>query len=77
MRYRITRTFAASAVALALVACGRDQPQATADRVLTNGRIYTVNDSQPWAEAVVIEEGKFIYVGDTALRHYPFKALPV
>lgn len=32
--------------------------------VLTNGQIYTVDPSQPWAEAAVIDDGKFVYVGD-------------
>lgn len=35
-----------------------------ADFVLTNGKIYTVNDKQPWAEAVAIKGDKIIYVGD-------------
>lgn len=34
-----------------------------ADTVYTNGKIYTVNVAQPWAEAVAIKEGKFIAVG--------------
>jgi predicted amidohydrolase YtcJ len=34
-----------------------------ADTVYTNGRIYTVNEAQPWAEAVAIKSGKFIAVG--------------
>ena len=34
-----------------------------ADRVLHNGAIYTVNDAQPWAEAVAIADGRFIAVG--------------
>ena len=33
-------------------------------RVLLNGKIYTVNKEQPWAEAVVIEDDKIAYVGD-------------
>lgn len=33
-------------------------------RVFVNGKIYTVNKAQPWAEAVVIEDNKIIYVGD-------------
>ena len=37
-----------------------------ADVVYTNGRIYTVNKTQPWAEAVAIKRGKFIAVGTTA-----------
>ena len=34
-----------------------------ADRVLRNGAIYTVNDAQPWAEAVAIANGRFVAVG--------------
>jgi predicted amidohydrolase YtcJ len=35
----------------------------TADTTYTNGRIYTVNDGQVWAEAVAIKDGKFLAVG--------------
>ncbi len=40
-------------------------------RVFTNGKIYTVNKEQPWAEAVVVEGNKIAYVGSTdeALEH--------
>ena len=38
-------------------------PAVTADTVYTNGKIYTVNEAQPWAEAVAIKEGKFLVVG--------------
>ncbi len=34
-----------------------------ADVVYTNGRIYTVDEKQPSAEAVAIKDGKFIVVG--------------
>ena len=30
------------------------------------GRIYTSDETQPWAEAMAIEDGKFVYVGDAA-----------
>ena len=33
-------------------------------RVFLNGKIYTVNKKQPWAEAVVVEGNKIVYVGD-------------
>ncbi len=33
------------------------------DTILTNGKIYTLNSVQPWAEAVAIKDGKYIYVG--------------
>ncbi len=35
-----------------------------ADMVLTNGKIYTVDATQPWAEAVAIEDGRFVFVGN-------------
>ena len=47
----------------ALSAIARAQ---TADSVYTNGKIYTVNKNQPWAEAVAIKDGKFIAVGSSA-----------
>ena len=54
-------------IALALiVACGQEPPVQSGDWVLTNGLVYTVDDDQPWAEAVVIRGGEFIYVGDDA-----------
>ena len=34
-----------------------------ADRVVRNGAIYTVDDAQPWAEAVAIADGRFVAVG--------------
>lgn len=38
---------------------------AAADTVYTNGKIYTVNKAQPWAEAVAIKDGRFIAVGSS------------
>jgi len=35
----------------------------SADTVYTNGKIYTVNEKQPWVEAVAIKDGKFLVVG--------------
>ncbi len=40
--------------------------QQSADTVYTNGKIYTVNEAQPWAEAVAIKDGKFITIGSNA-----------
>ena len=36
-----------------------------ADLILHGGKIYTSDDARPWAEAVVIRDGKFIHVGNT------------
>jgi len=43
-----------------------DAPPSDADLVLHGGRIFTVDDSQPWAQAVAISDGRFVYVGDDA-----------
>ena len=37
-----------------------------ADAVVINGKIYTVNPKQPWAEAVAIKNSKIILVGTNA-----------
>lgn len=56
---------------LFLVGCSQ-QPSSdfatsdVADTIYTNGNIYTVNDAQPWAEAVAIKDGSFLVVGSTA-----------
>jgi len=36
----------------------------SAELVLTNGNFYTVDTARPRAEAVAIENGRFVYVGD-------------
>ena len=38
----------------------------TADSVYRNGRIYTVDGAQPWAQALAIAGKRLIYVGDDA-----------
>jgi predicted amidohydrolase YtcJ len=40
-----------------------ETPAIVADTVYTNGKIYTVNESQPWAEAFAIKDGEFLAVG--------------
>jgi predicted amidohydrolase YtcJ len=35
-----------------------------ASRIFKNGKIYTVNKNQPWAEAVAVEGDKIVFVGD-------------
>jgi len=42
-----------------------------ADMVLYNGKIYTVNKAQPWAQAIAIKGNKIVYVGsDFRVRDY-------
>jgi len=38
--------------------------QKSADLILVNGKVYTVDRNQPWAEAVVVKDGKIVYVGN-------------
>jgi len=61
--------------ALFTTACNNTKPEETkqaetkpavteqADYLYTGGKIYTVNDSQPWAEAIAIKDGEIIAVG--------------
>ena len=35
-----------------------------ADSVYLNGRVYTVDESMPWAQALAIKDSRLIYVGD-------------
>jgi hypothetical protein len=35
-----------------------------ADTIITNAKIYTVEEGQPWAEATAIIDGRFVKVGD-------------
>lgn len=37
-----------------------------ADYVITNGKVYTVDEQQPWAEAVAVKGDTIVYVGDNA-----------
>jgi len=36
------------------------------DLVIENAKIFTSNKQQPWAEALAVKDGKFIYVGDAS-----------
>lgn len=36
-----------------------------ADTVLVNGKVFTANDAQPWAQALAIKGERVIAVGDT------------
>jgi len=56
---------AAVVICLLTAGCSQQSPDA-ADVVYRNGKIYTVNEAQPWAEAVAIKDGKFLKVGSNA-----------
>jgi imidazolonepropionase-like amidohydrolase len=53
------------------VSCRDSRRLESADLILTNAKIFTSNKQQPWAEAIAIKDGQFIYVGDSAgASHY-------
>ncbi len=65
MRTMVRARLLAAVCGSALAACSPAEQEAeTADLVFTNGRIYTANESQPWAEAVAIRGTEIVYVGD-------------
>jgi len=64
-----TITFLSLIAMLASCGSAQEEPKQsgnTADIVYTNGKFYTVNENQPWAEAVAIKGGKFLAVGSKA-----------
>ena len=47
-----------------LMGCKSETKKETAaDSVFTNGKVYTVNESEPWADAFAVKDGKFLAVG--------------
>lgn len=71
--YQLTRTILISLLLLLGVACSKQDESAkaptiadaqVADFVFTDGKIYTVNNKQPWAYAVAVKGNKIVYVGD-------------
>lgn len=48
-----------------LASCKPEAKKDPADIVFTNGKVYTVNEAQQWAEAVAIKDGRIVFVGST------------
>lgn len=62
---------AATIGAVALTACQSSFTSPGADKVLFNADVYTVNEQQPWAQAVAIKDGKIVFVGsDEAVQSH-------
>jgi predicted amidohydrolase YtcJ len=61
------RTITALLLAAFLTACSDEVTNDdAADVVFTNARVYTVDATQPWAEAVAIKGNEITYVGNSA-----------
>ena len=62
----MTRTLAKTLSILIVSACAlHAQSPQPADLIVTGGRIYTVDDTRPIAEAFTVKGGKFVFVGST------------
>ncbi len=59
----INRSTLIAAFTLIVTACGSESDSDTADIVLLNGGIYTVDADQTWAEAAAIRDGVIVAVG--------------
>ena len=62
----MTRTVLLALGALLVLGCSNEPAAPTADTLITNATVYTVDPSQPWAEAVAIRDGRIIAVGSSA-----------
>jgi len=72
-RFNLPRNFGlALVVGLLTTGCGaQEAPQSAAGQatarataVFRNAQVYTVNEDQPWAEAIAIDGNRIVYVGD-------------
>jgi predicted amidohydrolase YtcJ len=62
---RIVHATAVCATAL-WMAMGASSAQPPGDLIFTHGAIYTLEARQPWAQALVVAQGKIAFVGDDA-----------
>ena len=64
------RCLAFTALVGGLAACAPNDngaiDEVAADSILFNAEFYTVNEAQPWAEAIAIRDGRIVFVGDEA-----------
>jgi predicted amidohydrolase YtcJ len=53
---------------IVLLSCSGPEPRAaSADLIFINGAIYTLDAAQPWADALAVQNGKILYVGDDSI----------
>jgi predicted amidohydrolase YtcJ len=57
------RNLALLLIALLSAAALHGQPANSADSIVVNAKIYTVNQQQPWAEALAVRGGRILAVG--------------
>lgn len=63
---KIFKVFLIFLISILIFSCAnQDANLNSADLVLFNGKIFTVDKENPWAEACAIKDGKFLAVGDS------------
>lgn len=65
---KIKKTCFLAFALLLLCGCaqGAGDSVSAADTLLVNGRVYTVDPAQPWAEAIAVKDGRILFVGSDA-----------
>jgi predicted amidohydrolase YtcJ len=56
-------------ISFSILSCSsisKNNIEESADLIITGAKIFTSDKEQPWAQALVVKEGKFIYVGDSS-----------
>lgn len=64
-RFFVTTVIIALSCVLPACQNSESKPQAYADTILFNGRIYTINEQQAWVEAVAIKNGRYVFIGSS------------
>lgn len=59
----MTRNTALCGALVCLLSCVAMSQKTAADMVLIHARVYTLNGSKPWAQAVAVRDGKLLAVG--------------
>ena len=62
----VASTIAAGAILTAANAGDALADSGAADVIFVNGKVYTVDLKQPWAQAVAVRGRRIVYVGETA-----------
>lgn len=63
---RSMRLLAAVSTVLLMAGCSPREATDAPDVLFTNGRIYTVNEAQPWVEALAVRDGRIVALGTSA-----------
>lgn len=66
VRNCVWRTLLLTVLATLGQACADNNLQESADLIITGASIFTSDKQNPWAEAVAIRDGKFVYVGEAS-----------